>query len=104
MVAAVSNAGAYGMLALGFIDDPEEARRLIREVRKLTDKPFGANVVLLNPRVREILTVLAEEGIKTITTSVGRPDIIYPLSMSWDSRGYTSYYRFPMRSRHRTQE
>jgi len=78
MVAAVSNAGAYGMLALGFIDDPEEARRLIREVRKLTDKPFGANVVLLNPRVREILTVLAEEGIKTITTSVGRPDIIYP--------------------------
>lgn len=78
MVAAVSNSGAYGMLALGFINDPEEARRLIREVRKLTDKPFGANVVLLNPRVREILTILAEEGIKTITTSVGRPDIIYP--------------------------
>lgn len=78
MVAAVSEAGAYGMLALGFINDPEEAKRLIHEVRKLTDKPFGANVVLLNPRVKEILSVLAEEGIKTITTSVGRPDEIYP--------------------------
>ncbi|MCX7981870.1 MAG: nitronate monooxygenase [Syntrophales bacterium] len=78
MVAAVSEAGAYGMLALGFISDPEEARRLIREVKALTDKPFGANVVLLNPLVREILTVIAEEGIKTVTTSVGRPDQIYP--------------------------
>jgi len=78
MVAEVSEAGAYGMLALGFIDDIEEIRRLIREVRALTDKPFGANVVLLNPKVKEILTLLAEEGIKTVTTSVGRPDKIYP--------------------------
>ena len=40
MVAAVSNAGAYGMLALGFIGNPDEAMGLIDEVRKLTDKPF----------------------------------------------------------------
>jgi len=87
MVAAVSEAGAYGMLALGFIKDGQEARILIREVKALTDKPFGANVVLMNPRVKEILTVLAEEGIKTVTTSVGRPDMVYPFLHELGLRG-----------------
>jgi enoyl-[acyl-carrier protein] reductase II len=79
MVAAVSEAGAYGLLALGFIDTVEEAKRLIGAVQELTDKPFGANVVLMNPLAREILETLAEAGVKTVTTSVGRPGEIYPV-------------------------
>ncbi|MBN2397749.1 MAG: nitronate monooxygenase [Deltaproteobacteria bacterium] len=79
MVAAVSEAGAYGMLALGFIDTITEAQRLVGEVRKLTDRPFGANVVLLNPLAPEILKVLADAGVKTVTTSVGQPQQLYPL-------------------------
>ncbi len=79
MVAAVSEAGAYGMLALGFIDTITEAQRLVGEVRKLTDRPFGANVVLLNPLAPEILKVLAGAGVKTVTTSVGQPQQLYPL-------------------------
>ncbi len=49
LVASVSEAGAYGMLALGFIREVDEARRLVDAVRELTDKPFGANIVLMNP-------------------------------------------------------
>jgi len=79
MVAAVSEAGAYGLLALGFISDLEDAKRLVGSVQELTDKPFGANIVLMNPRAREILETLAGAGVKTVTTSVGRPGEIYPV-------------------------
>jgi enoyl-[acyl-carrier protein] reductase II len=79
MVAAVSEAGAYGMLALGFIKEVEEAKRLLGAVRELTDKPFGANIVLMNPLAPEILKVLAKAGVKTVTTSVGQPGMVYPI-------------------------
>jgi enoyl-[acyl-carrier protein] reductase II len=79
MVAAVSEAGAYGLLALGFINEVEEAKRLVGAVQELTDKPFGANIVLMNPLAREILEVLARAGVKTVTTSVGQPGKVYPI-------------------------
>ncbi len=78
MVAAVSEAGGYGMLAVGFINEADTVRKLIDEVRKLTDKPFGANIVLMNPQSGEFLKILADAGVKTVTTSVGSPRDIYP--------------------------
>jgi len=79
MVAAVSEAGGYGLLAIGFIDEADRVRRLINDVRKLTDKPFGANIVLMNPHSGEYLKILADAGVKTVTTSVGSPKDIYPV-------------------------
>ena len=79
LVAAISNAGGYGMLALGFIRDIEEAGRLILEVKKKTDKPFGANIMIINPLNEKLIPLLAESGMKTVTTSVGFPGRIYPL-------------------------
>ncbi len=76
LVAAVSDAGAFGLLALGF-EKADVAKKLIREVKDLTEKPFGANVVIMNPAALEILDLLAEAGVKTITTSVGSPAKIY---------------------------
>lgn len=78
MVAAVSEAGGYGLLAVGFIHKADEIKRLIDDVRKLTDKPFGANLVLMNPHSVEFLQILADAGITTVTTSVGSPKAIYP--------------------------
>ena len=79
MVAAVSEAGGYGMLALGFVQNLEKVKELIAGVRDLTDKPFGANLMIaMNPQNEAILEVLAEAGIKTITTSAGAPKKIYP--------------------------
>lgn len=79
MVAAVSEAGGYGLLAVGFINEADTVRRLIDDVRKLTDKPFGANIVLMNPASGEFLKILADAGVKTVTTSVGSPRDIYPI-------------------------
>jgi len=79
MVAAVSEAGAFGMLALGFITDLAKIKQLIAEVKALTDKPFGANLMIaMNPSNEAILEVLAKEGIKTVTTSAGSPKKIFP--------------------------
>lgn len=73
LVAAISNAGGYGMLALGFSSDIDEIKKLIYDVKKLTDKPFGANLMIINPLNEKIIPLLAESGIKTVTTSVGFP-------------------------------
>lgn len=79
MVAAVSEAGAFGMLALGFVTDLAKVKQLVTEVKTLTDKPFGANLMIaMNPSNEAILEVLAEAGIKTVTTSAGSPKKIYP--------------------------
>ncbi|MFO7569786.1 MAG: nitronate monooxygenase [Smithellaceae bacterium] len=78
MVAAVSEAGGYGLLAVGFINEADKIKSLIDDVRKYTDKPFGANIVLMNPKSLEFLKILADAGVKTVTTSVGSPKDIYP--------------------------
>jgi enoyl-[acyl-carrier protein] reductase II len=77
LVAAISEAGAFGMLAMGF-GSPEEAKKLVGEVRSLTDKPFGANLMVMNPANPEILEILAAAGVKTVTTSAGSPKALYP--------------------------
>ncbi len=79
LIAAISNAGGFGMLALGFSSDIDEIKRLLLEVKKLTDKPFGANIMIINPLNEKILPLLAESGVRTVTTSVGFPGKIYPL-------------------------
>jgi len=78
LTAAVCEAGAFGMIALGF-SSPEETRKLVDGVRELTDKPFGANIMIMNPANPEILKILAEAGVKVITTSAGSSGKIYPL-------------------------
>jgi enoyl-[acyl-carrier protein] reductase II len=79
MVAAVSEAGAFGMLALGFVSDLDKIRQMAAEVKARTDKPFGANLMIaMNPSNDAILEVLAEAGVKTVTTSAGSPKKIYP--------------------------
>ena len=79
MVAAVSEAGAFGMLALGFITDLEKIKQMVSQVKDLTDKPFGANLMIaMNPHNEAILDILAEAGVKTVTTSAGAPKRINP--------------------------
>ena len=79
MVAAVSEAGGFGMLALGFSHDLEAIKNMVAQVKSMTDKPFGANLMIaLNPANEKILELLAEAGVKTITTSAGNPQRIYP--------------------------
>jgi len=88
LIAAISEAGGYGMLALGFINNIEEVKRLILEVKKRTNKPFGANIMIINPLNKEIIPILAESGVKVVTTSVGFPGQIYPLLHANGMKGF----------------
>lgn len=72
LAAAVSNAGGLGLI--GAASAPEDViRTQIREAKKLTDKPFGVNVMLLSPYADEVAKVVVEEGIKVVTTGAGNP-------------------------------
>ena len=70
LAAAVSNAGGLGLI--GAASAPAEiVRQEIRECKRLTDKPFGVNVMLLNPNADEVAKVIVEEGVKVVTTGAG---------------------------------
>ena len=73
MVAAVSEAGGYGLLATGFQSDPDLLVSEIQAVRKITKNPFGANLMAINPISLKFAEILVEEGIKAVTTSAGDP-------------------------------
>ena len=69
-VAAVSNAGALGIMASAMFDTQEEFRQAVRRARALTDKPFGVNLSLF-PALRPIdnalyVEVILEEGVDAI--------------------------------------
>lgn len=73
LAAAVSNAGGLGIIAAGAAP-AEWVREQIREVKKLTDKPFGVNIMLMNPSADEVAKVVVEEGVKVVTTGAGNPE------------------------------
>jgi len=79
LVAAVSEAGAFGLLATAFAQDPEAVRSQVQATKKLTNKPFGANLFVMNPLAQEFAKVFAEEGVKTVTVSGGSPKALIPL-------------------------
>jgi enoyl-[acyl-carrier protein] reductase II len=72
IAAAVSNGGGFGLIAAGNAD-AEFVRGEIAKTRELTDKPFGVNIMLLNPAVDEIMAMVVEEKIAAVTTGAGNP-------------------------------
>lgn len=72
LAAAVSEAGGLGLIGAASAP-PEIVREQIREAKKLTDKPVGVNIMLLNPNAEEVAKAVVEEGIKVVTTGAGNP-------------------------------
>ncbi len=73
LAAAVSESGGLGLI--GAASAPAEwVREQIREVKKRTDKPFGVNIMLMSPYADEVAKVVAEEGVKAVTTGAGNPE------------------------------
>lgn len=70
--AASSNAGALGVIATGAMN-ADEVRNAIKKCKELTDKPFGVNVMLMNPHCDAIIEVILEEGVAVVTTGAGNP-------------------------------
>ena len=73
LAAAVSEAGGFGLI--GAANAPADwAREQIRKTKELTDRPFGVNVMLMSPYADEVARVIAEEGVKAVTTGAGNPE------------------------------
>ncbi len=72
LAAAVSNAGAAGIIGTGgrYTDWVEEE---IRKAKTLTDKPFGVNLMLMAPNVKEIAEIICREKVAFVTTGAGNP-------------------------------
>ena len=83
LAAGVSNAGGLGII--GAANAPAEwVREQIRAAKKLTDNPFGVNVMLMSPYAEDVARVIAEEGVKVVTTGAGNPEKYMEL---WKSAG-----------------
>ncbi len=83
LAAAVSNAGGLGII--GAASAPAQVvRTQIQEAKKLTDKPFGVNVMLMNPNAPEVAQVVVEEGVPVVTTGAGNPAKFLPM---WKEAG-----------------
>ena len=81
--AAVSNAGALGLIGAGGMN-ADTLRENIRRCKALTDKPFGVNIMLMNPAAPEMAKVVVEESVKVVTTGAGVPSQYVP---AWKEAG-----------------
>ena len=79
LVSAVSEAGGFGLLATTFTKEIEVLQSQVKATKAFTDKPFGANLFVMNPLVEKFAKVLAEEGVKTVTVSGGSPKTLISL-------------------------
>ena len=62
LVAAVSNAGGLGIIGAGHMP-PDVLKAEIEKAKALTDKPFGVNIMLMSPFVKEVMQLMVDEKI-----------------------------------------
>lgn len=83
LAVAVSNAGGLGIIASGGAPC-DYVREEVRKTKALTDKPFGVNIMLMNPEADAIAHMVIEEGVKVVTTGAGNPEKYFPV---WKEAG-----------------
>ncbi len=72
LAAAVSEAGGLGIIGAGGAP-AAFVREQVQKAKEKTDKPFGVNIMLMNPEADQIAEVVVEEGVKVVTTGAGNP-------------------------------
>jgi enoyl-[acyl-carrier protein] reductase II len=72
LVAAVSNAGGFGVIGAGHMPT-DLLREQIRRAKAATDRPFGVNLMLLTPHIDDIVEMVLAEGVHAVTTGAGNP-------------------------------
>ena len=77
LASAVSNAGGLGLIGAGHMP-PDALRSEIHKVKDRTKNPFGVNVMLMSPFVKEVMQVVLEERVPVITTGAGNPGEYVP--------------------------
>ena len=72
LVAAMSNAGGFGLIACGAMT-PELLDGEIAATKKLTQKPFGVNLITMHPQLMELIAVCAKHRVTHIVLAGGLP-------------------------------
>ncbi len=85
LASAVSNAGGLGIIGAGHMP-PDLLRNEIKKAKAWTDNPFGVNIMLMSPFVKEVMQVVIEERIPVITTGAGNPAEYIPALKEIGSR------------------
>ncbi len=83
LAAAVSKAGGLGIIACGSAP-LEWVREQVELARSLTDKPIGANIMLMNPEAPQLAELLRDLRVDVITTGAGSPT---PYIQMWKEAG-----------------
>jgi len=73
LVAAISNAGAFGVLASGSMS-PELLEKEIVATRALTSKPFGVNIIIMHPQLSELIEVCRKNKVTHVVLAGGIPN------------------------------
>ncbi len=77
LASAVSEAGGLGIIGAGHMP-PDVLRAEIQKVKKATTKPFGVNIMLMSPFVKEVMQVVVDERVPVVTTGAGNPGEYIP--------------------------
>jgi enoyl-[acyl-carrier protein] reductase II len=72
LVAALSNAGAFGVIACGAMEPPRLAEE-IAGTQALTSRPFGVNLITMHPRLEQLVDVCLEARVGHIVFAGGIP-------------------------------
>ncbi|MBP9518663.1 MAG: enoyl-[acyl-carrier-protein] reductase FabK [Fervidobacterium sp.] len=72
LAAAVSNAGGLGIIGAGAMR-AEHLKAAIAQIRTLTDKPFGVNIILVSPSADELVDLVIQEHVPVVTFGAGNP-------------------------------
>lgn len=72
LVAAMSNAGGFGLIACGAMS-PELLDSEIAGTKALTDKPFGVNLITMHPQLMDLIAVCAKHQVSHVVLAGGLP-------------------------------
>ena len=71
LASAVSEAGGLGIIT--GTAPIEWIREEIRKAKKLTNKPFGVNIMLMSPHADDVAQLVCDEKVAVVTTGAGSP-------------------------------
>jgi len=72
LVAAISNAGGFGVIACGAMN-PEQLAAEIAGTQALTKSPFGVNLITMHPALDDLIRVTLAAGVRHIVLAGGVP-------------------------------
>ncbi|MEK6733653.1 MAG: nitronate monooxygenase [Pseudomonadota bacterium] len=72
LVAAISNAGGFGVLACGAMN-ADLLEKEIKATQRLTSNPFGVNLITMHPELDELIEICKKNNVTHVVLAGGLP-------------------------------